>query len=367
MKKFIILSVLLFAYQFVIAQITVSSAILPSVGDSYTYYIDSTALGISSGSAGANQNWDFSKAEKHRVNVEAFKDPSGLAGVNNFPNSNLATSNQGVNLFLRVTTKNLELLGTFSNNNPLFGGPTVYDKPAVILRTPLDYLDQYDYTVNQAFQISGRFIPDSLTMGFSIDSIRIKIKQDVSVVVDAWGKVKLPMNSYDVLRQKRNTTNIITVEAKIPLLGWIDITSIASGFFGGFLNAGSNTEYVYVSNQSKGFIATVMVDSLGNPTNISYKAENVATSNPKAKSDAFGINSNLVSDELILLNQNSVESDLSLEIVMSNGMTCKASEINLIIGQSQHIDLAYMIPSEYILVVKNRSGKILWTKNFMKL
>ena len=140
---------------------------------------------------GPNQSWDFSNLKENIKVSEAYIAASAAPGYNSFPTANLAMVNQMTSQFFKSTTKNLEFLGTFNNGNPLFGGANVFDKPAVILRTPIDYLDQYDYTTNTQIAISGAFIPDSLTMGISVDSIRIKIKQDAIITADAWGKVKL--------------------------------------------------------------------------------------------------------------------------------------------------------------------------------
>ncbi|NOT37310.1 MAG: hypothetical protein HOP11_08025 [Saprospiraceae bacterium] len=348
------------------SQITVGSGILPSVGDNYVYNNDTLASGITLGASGVNQNWDFSKVTNHRSNSESYKSVVGVSGASDFPTANLVSMNPGINLFFRVTNKNLELLGTFANSNPLFGGATIYDKPAIILRTPLDYTDKYDYTVNQAFQISGRFIPDSLTMGFMVDSIRIKIRQDVNVEVDGWGTVQLPVNKYNVLREKRVTNNAVSIEAKVPFIGWLDITTLAGGFFGGFLNSGRSTEYFFVSNESKGHIANVEVDTLGNPTRISYKAENVGTSDFDKLINDFDVIANFNQSKLEVKNKSSLSNDIFLEINSVHGTLIVGKELNVSVGSSTTINLPVMPPSIYIISIKNKAGDLIWSKSFVK-
>ncbi len=349
---------------FIKAQITVNSAILPAVGDVYNYYTDTVSTGIVLGSAGANKYWDFSSLKSNRSTQDSYKDVTGLAGASSFPTANLATSNQASNSFFRVTNKNLELLGTFTQNNPFFGGPNIFDKPAVILRTPLDYTDQYDYSVNQTIQVAGNLIPDSLTMGISVDSLRIKIKQDVKVEVDAWGVVKLVAKSYDVLRQKRITTNTITVEAKLPFVGWIDATALAGPVFGRLLNAGANTQYVYLSNQSKGYIASVSTDTSGVPTSVSYKAENVATSNI-SNNNYLSLESNIIDNSLVIINSSENSKNLFIEINNLNGSKVLTLVRNILPGRNE-IDLNVVPSSVYFLNIIDNKTKLNTTLQFLK-
>ncbi|MCC6815785.1 MAG: hypothetical protein IT267_05190 [Saprospiraceae bacterium] len=367
MKYLNLLVILSFSNFALKAQITVGSGILPSAGDKYYYYLDTSGAGINLGSASGSQSWDFSNVLNQRAISDSYVSASGVPGSNFFPTANLASVNQGTTLFYRVTNKNLELLGTYSAMNPFFGGPNVFDKPAVIIRTPMDYQDQFDYTVNQAFQISGSIIPDSLTMGLTVDSIRIKIKRDVLNTVDAWGKANLKSSTYDVLRLKIVTKNTITVEAKVAIIGWIDITSLASGFFGGFLNSGVSTQYVFVSNQSKGYIATVDVDSTGSPTQISYKAENVSTFNPDRDFNSFSLKSNLVSNLIEVENISSSEHQFDVDITNLQGTSMIKSRLYWPEGTTEVFQSDKLIPGQYNISIRNKTGQLIWQRAILKI
>ncbi len=349
------------------AQITIGNSILPSIGDQYFNSLDSLPKGITMSTAGGNQNWDFSALNDHRMSVDRFVDPTGIQGSSSFPTANLASTRQGQNAFFRVTNKNLELLGTFTGNNPILGGANVYDKPAVIIRTPMDYQDQYDYQTNTQFAFSGMLIPDTLTMGLSVDSIRVKIKQDVKVDVDAWGVMKLKNNSYDVLRQKRVTNTAINIEAKIAFIGWIDITQIASGFFGGFLGSGLSTQYVFLSNSSKGEIASVTVDSLGNATRISYKAQTIGTVNTTLDQNSMELKSNLVIDQLAIVNKAFASDIYQVRLIKDEGSTVLNSNQSLFQNECQYVNTASLTPGQYFVQVYNLKNKLIWTAPFVKL
>ncbi|MEP7197555.1 MAG: hypothetical protein ABI851_13620 [Saprospiraceae bacterium] len=349
------------------SQITVSPKILPAAGDVYYYSVDTIGAGITMSAAGPNQHWDFSNFKANRSNVESYLSPTGLLGFNFFANANLATQNQGSTSFFRVTNKNLELLGNFLSGNPLITGPNVLDKPATILRTPLDYLDQFDYSTNQQFAISGKLIPDSLTMGISVDSIRIKIRQDVTVNVDGWGTVKLPASDFNVLRSKRTTTNNVTVEAKLAFVGWIDISAIAGPVFGGLLNAGNSVDYVFLSNDTKGFVATVSVDSTGNATRAEYKAENVANKDYTFDQTAFELESNVIRNELVLKNIHSNSSDYSIEIISMSGLPIYSKKTFVANGSSLRINAINQSSAKYEIFIRNSKNDLVWKSSYLKI
>ncbi len=348
-------------------QITVGNNIIPAVGDIYHYAIDTLASNVKVSPSGGNQFWDFSQLVAHRAQSESYVLPSSIQGSSSFPTSNLASSRQGQNLFFKTTTKNLELLGTFSVGNPLFGGANVFDKPAVIIRTPIDYQDTYDYTTNTQIAISGAFIPDSLTMGLKVDSIRVKIKQDVKVEIDGWGMLKLHTSQYEVLRQKRTTTTGISVEAKVPILGWFDVTQLASGFFGQFLGSGKSTQYSFISNTSKGEIVSFGVDTLGRIGQVSFKSSLINTENPELELQAIEIKSNPVQSSLTLNCRKLSTGNYAVEQYNATGSLLSSEKKFLTNGSSSTLYVDNLTPGKYELIVRSNTGSIIWRGSFLKI
>ncbi|MFN8332161.1 MAG: hypothetical protein U0T81_13265 [Saprospiraceae bacterium] len=111
----------------------------------------------------------------------------------------------------------------------------------------MDYQDNYDYTTNTQFAISGAFICLIRSPWDSRSVTSGKGRQDVSVLVDAWGQVTLATGQYQTLRQKRTTSTALSVEAKVPILGWFDVTQIASrDLLGGSSVPVSAAQYVFL-------------------------------------------------------------------------------------------------------------------------
>lgn len=366
MKKLLLLMLLLSALQ-IRAQITISNSILPSVGDVYNYAVDTVASGITVTAAGGNQSWDFSKLARHRTTSVKFVEPSLVQGSASFPGANLATVGQGQNSFYKTTTKNLELLGVFNGGNPLFGGANVYDKPAVILRTPMDYQDNYDFTTNTQFAISGAFVPDSLTMGLKVDSIRVKVRQDVSVLVDAWGEVKLAASQYQALRQKRTTATALSIEAKVPILGWFDVTQIASGFIGRFLGSGVSVQYVFLSNTSKGEIAAISTDTTGEVTQVSYKDQLIGNRDLISEAGAIRLNTPFVLNQISLSNISLPDGMYSVEQWSVDGRFLSSTYVMLQKDSETLVPALDVQSGSNFVLVRDRNGAIHWSGRYIRL
>ncbi|MFN8280788.1 MAG: hypothetical protein U0V49_10940 [Saprospiraceae bacterium] len=366
MKKLLLLMLVASAWE-IRAQITINNSILPSVGDVYNYAVDTVSSGITVTASGGNQSWDFSKLARHRTTSVKFVDPASVQGSASFPGANLASAGQGQNSFYRTTTKNLELLGVYNGGNPLFGGANVFDKPAVILRTPMDYQDNYDYTTNTQFAISGAFVPDSLTMGLKVDSIRVKVRQDVSVLVDAWGQVTLATGQYQTLRQKRTTSTALSVEAKVPILGWFDVTQIASGFIGRFLGSGVSVQYVFLSNTSKGEIAAISTDTTGAVTQVSFKDGLIGTRDIEGEAGAIRLMTPIVLDQLSLSNISVPDGIYRVEQWSADGRFLTSSDVFLQKGTESSVPATGVQSGYNIVLVRDRNGAIHWSGRYVRL
>lgn len=75
------------------------------------------------------------------------------------------------------------------------------------------------------------------------------------------------------MREKRTTTVSNRVEAKVPFLGWIDVTSFAAALFGNLFADVRTTAYAFLSDETKGLIAQVNLDTLGNVLSVNFKPD----------------------------------------------------------------------------------------------
>lgn len=206
------------------------SDVFPSVGNTFTYYIaDSTA---SPGSAGANQNWDFSTYWGYNNSkVELILNPSTTANGSGFPSATIADSTQDENTV--YYSANATAMVNHGYVMPsAFGNLIIaYDTdPEDVFRFPFTYGTTYTDTYSGNVLIAGFPAPPSPISG------------SATVDGDGYGTLKLPFGQTftNVLRVKTDesaTTNITglgsvtiagtiyrfyDVSSKMPLISFIN-------------------------------------------------------------------------------------------------------------------------------------------------
>jgi hypothetical protein len=360
------------------AQVTITNRVLPAVGDSYTYHVDSvfSNAGVLTG-PGGNQNWDLKSLTETNTRNEVWLDPSNSRFAASFPTANAIQRTQVRETFFRITANRIEELG-FANAGPGGGGPfgglnlpTVYPRAVIIFSTPADYQDGLSYNTESNIAVPASFLPDSLLNqlppGFKPDSFRVRTRVSVDKNYDAWGKIDLPARSWDVLREKRITNTQISFEAKLGFLGWQDITAIAGPILGIPSLSGTATSYFFYSNNSKGFIAAIATDTLGRVTSVQYKpnASEVATREIGFE-DYFQLRSNLVGNELELIASDVPQTDWELSIINSAGQKVYNQKAFIQEHSSKLIDIREFPQGQYVLVL-SRIGLDPIHKHFVKM
>lgn len=207
------------------SQITVTNSTFPASGDTLRFSTQQGDNGLVNTASGGNQVWDFTSLNSDSDSETDFGPASTGANFGLFPNSELVTIGQGggAETYYNVTATRFETMGY---TGPAPGGfnipvATIF-KPAIAeRRAPLTYagLPNQEKT-NLTLTFDGAIIPDTLTMGISVDSLRIKITFDRLDFVDAWGKMSIPGGTYDVLRERRFQTSDTKIEVKLPFIGW---------------------------------------------------------------------------------------------------------------------------------------------------
>jgi Secretion system C-terminal sorting domain len=132
MKKISTLIALAFAASPLLAQFSMSAGDVPQSGDNQ-YFTRCDTTGISAGSPGTGQTWDFSAVVPQGAGVTVnYGAPSGHPNGATFPGSNLVQSYVGFYKFFNATTDSLELTGERSVANtpcPYVKTPTLYIYP----------------------------------------------------------------------------------------------------------------------------------------------------------------------------------------------------------------------------------------------
>ncbi|MEO5583200.1 MAG: T9SS type A sorting domain-containing protein, partial [Saprospiraceae bacterium] len=110
-----------------------------------------------------------------------------------------------------------------------------FNPPLTIIQTPMSlgqHLAQNSYVV---FNIPLAIIPDTILDQLPIqpDSLRAKLNTEYAYDCTGSGTLKCPGRDFEVLQQTATTKLTTKIEAKLPFLGWIDVSGfIDLGEFG---------------------------------------------------------------------------------------------------------------------------------------
>ncbi|MBP7477824.1 MAG: hypothetical protein KA797_04815 [Chitinophagales bacterium] len=296
-------------------QITITKAIFYKAGDTIVQNIDNdgSPVVITNDSSGAF-SWDFSGLQKQGVDRDSIRGvlPSDTNKLI-FPTASIIMPfvNFG-NEYVEVT--NTEVRGLGLNFN-FFGvnQSQLYTKGKRLIQfAPITYNTTKNSSSSIGFAISLKAIPflDSILKqlvpvpGANLDSIRLSLVTDVSMHAGAFGKLKTPYETIDVLRIKQDNKTSTKIEAKANLgiiKFWVDISS----FIPIPLPKDTQTVYHFYSDKAKDPILSVNVNKSGKPTRALFRANaavpqdttkpkdsvNVHIQKPNASADAFKIQS----------------------------------------------------------------------------
>jgi hypothetical protein len=263
MKKisFLLLFVLYFG-KILQAQITVTSADLPQVGQTEISYSDSAGFtNLSIDGPGGNKTWNFTNNWFiSDTSYVTFVSPANLPGSGNFPTSNLAiNSSDSVNssiFFYRNDANGFDILGgsyqnasttialRLSTNSHFIPLPLVYGMVNPFVRTEISIAD------------------------FSVGSLSKSIQTTTGTsTCDAWGTLSIPTGTFQVLRMKEETTLVVDSN-------FTDTTNTGNHFV--FQNSTSNpsttTSYLFFKNQAPSMVMSLQTNS-GGKIDLSYYSQ----------------------------------------------------------------------------------------------
>ncbi|MDX2245591.1 MAG: T9SS type A sorting domain-containing protein [Bacteroidia bacterium] len=249
------------------AQITVTSATFPILGDTLHLATDNAPTGILALTPpGGGQTWDFSSLQVTSTQNIVYVDPLTGEYQASYPGATLMTeSTPGTELFYNVTANEVQLLG--------YGGPDPYgiginavfsyNPPLVEGRSPVNFFDikQISTGVLEGFAASNFPSAFLASLPITIDSMRYRIAINRIDVVDAWGNVITPAGTYEVLREKHTLYRESRMDAKVPPLGWLDVTDVVLLTGVSALGVDTVVSYHFYSSTEKEPIAVVTMDN----------------------------------------------------------------------------------------------------------
>ena len=285
MKKILPLLTFLLFFISLTAQITVDNGTFPVEGDTLYTATDGNGEGLDLIGPGQDLSWDWSSLGVSSTLDNIFFSASLGSSAASFPDADLYSSlGVGSERYYAVSSTEVQELG-FVDVDPIvmnFEVTAIYESPYIFARAPLNYLDTYSSTTRLVSTFLFDSIPDTLVAGLRIkpDSIRVRIEIDRDDEVDAWGKMTIPVGTFDVLREKRTQRRTTRVDAYVGILGWSDVTDLISDILPdpSILDTDTTIQYNFLSNDSKEPIAVAIEDSTGAVDQVIYKRDKTVTS-----------------------------------------------------------------------------------------
>ena len=247
-KNLLSFSAVLFAFITGNAQITVTSADVPTAGTFTVEAVDTSFTTVSL-TTGANQTWDYSTWQNQKQDTTSFVNPASLPGSSDFPGSNLAIDGNltSPDIFLNNSTNKVEILGL--NGDFGFGTMSLKFNPT---QTFLNFPTTFSSTFNGAAQTSMKFPGQA-----PVDSIKVIITIIHSSDIDGWGTITTPAYSnVNSLRQKYTEIHVDSTFMK-SFGTWSMVPTTQQK-----PNPGYDTTiyYRWFSNTQKGSIAEIRTD-----------------------------------------------------------------------------------------------------------
>ncbi len=359
------------------AQITVTSSVLPAAGDQYFTARDATGLGATVTPASATaQTWDFSAFVPlvGTVQQNDVQDAATGAAIGDFPSADIIVPFLGGDGYVDTDGGTFEALGF----NGDIGIGAVFTVPLIPtstqLVTPLNMNDTYSDSYGFFVSFDPGDIPflDSLIpAGITVDSARINFSATRNDVVDAHGSLTTHFGTYDVLRQERYEISNTLIEAKVPFIGWIDI-SLIPGLpaipFGGL---DTTITYEFRDAVHKAPIASIDVDPATNAINsVTYLSDpslTPVTSAGSIEPVGMSLYPNPVVSNLRLDVPSLDNGEYTVSIFNLIGKQISDQRITMSSGSSNEIDVKELPQGTYLLSLRDDQGAILDTRSFVVL
>lgn len=364
-----------------LAQITITSAMLPQLGDTLLIANDNLPADIEVGRPGADRNWDFTSLQTPFLSQSVVMPAAAAAAKDAFPAANIHSEirlGEGAETgeaFFRSVDNSFLLLGYFGQDPAGLGIETLvqYDPPVPERRVPLRYGDKHESQTAATLTFSSnelsRAILDSLPI--RPDSLRLRITSNRKDHVDAWGKLRLPGKGrgelYNVLREKRTEVREIRLDVQVGFLPWQDITDL---LIGKLPNFGKQTliSYYFFSDAVKQPVAVVNMDPEGrSPVSVSYRGNdktNRVRSIRPGRPDIFAYPNPAIT-EVRFEFTNLDAGQYSLRIYNILGVEVWKRDYTLNGSKTVKADISDLRKGTYLFNLVDEQGKTLATKRLM--
>jgi hypothetical protein len=375
MKTTLLFAVLLVISTSLPAQITVTNTTFPVAGDTLKMAIDYTPGTIGSITPPGTQNWDFTGLQVEGTQNTIYRPASEGSMAAQVPGATLFTApSSNSEEYYKVTSTTVELMA-YNGPDPYgigVNGLFEYNPPLAERWAPLNFFDirQASSGILRGFK-SSEFPPGFLsTMPVSADSFRYRISISLLAVVDAWGSMSIPGGTYDVLREKRTFYRESRMDAKVPPLGWLDVTDVVIQNAGiTALGVDTIVSYHFYNDVSKEPIAIVTLDNnQAFATQIMFKNTTVVNGLTEASAaiPSVTVLPNPVSDEAVFSFKNFAPDGYRLAIFDKSGRLTMEKSLLLNSVQTERVNLAGLSPGMYFYSVFNENKRVICRGKLVK-
>jgi hypothetical protein len=246
------------------AQITLTNANFPAIGDTLKTATDLSPEGITADPPGGPYTWNYSSLSADTRQVVSFQAASTGSDFIHFPTADLvATSGPGAETYYDVSSSLFATLG-FSGGDVAGGFNFVtyvaFTPPFPERYAPTNFFDIHQSQSDFYYAVALADLPagvlDSLGIPTGlIDSFRLRVTIERLGVADAFGTLTIPGGTHDVLRLHYTDYTTTGMDVHIPFLGWVDVGTLGVPVEG--LGTDTTTTYTYYSNNAKEPIASM--------------------------------------------------------------------------------------------------------------
>ena len=348
------------------AQITITNAVFPAVGDTLFYAVDNQPTGIVMTAPGFDQQWDFSNLQSSFTFEQVFQDAQAGPDYSSFPSATLyyQTDTPEVDAYLKVSAQNVSVLGIAGPDPSLLNLDLIahYNPPIVQSRAPLNFFDINQINSGLLLPFSPSILPGVGQLPINADSMRLRVAFNRIDVVDAWGSLSIPGGTFDVLREKRTQYRETRLDGKISPLGWLDITDLAVQYLQlPTLGVDTTVTYYFWNDQSKEPIAICTTDnSQLLVVNVQYKNVDLTSGINKVEQEVADLNlfPNPAEDVLQIRASNLDGGDYTVQIFNLLGQEMYGRSRNIASGPLEEtLDVSSLEKGLYVCKLSNGNGQ----------
>ncbi|MBK9734876.1 MAG: T9SS type A sorting domain-containing protein [Saprospiraceae bacterium] len=359
-----LLMILLFNNDFS-AQITVTNATFPIKGDTLKTVITSNiSAPLIIGDVGGPQTWNFSMLNTGSRITQLCLDPKDGAEFASFPSATLMIQTDGQIQYINATPTKMEVLGLGGDNGfiPTQVAVKYTDKPAFRV-APLKFIGSYNSNAKFNLDLGTEIIPDTILSSLPLkpDSIRIQFVSASNNLMDAFGKLTMQNKTYDVLREKSETTTEVKFFAKLPF-GWFDVGSIIGGSLpgglGNFLGKDTTITYNFYSNVKKEILVSADYNTANEFQSVTFADLGgvVSSSNelPSIGQSYLEVFPNPATDIIAFKTDNLTTGKYFITLSDMSGRVVYFENSHITKDEVKNIKTANFAPGQYILMIRDQ-------------